>query len=191
MTVITYSNAVGRVPKELQVPEHPSAFRNVPEPLCGIVEPRTTEEPLENRIIETCWIKGPKWFEEKGGRKSDEGPKRGKLQMKRQTWDRGVFRETRKSRGREQLCKLWDKEDGKDLTWVEGQTEQREKRMENHNNWTVFSCKLPLTNSTDEKVRRERKMTTMMRWHHGFLCLSLLILSLCPKPASSQVRANS
>ncbi|XP_071778073.2 usherin [Centroberyx gerrardi] len=75
MTVITYSSAAGRLPKEIQVLEHSSAARNVPEPPSEILEPWNIPEPWENPTQESCRGKG------KDGVKQEK-----KIMMKRTRW---------------------------------------------------------------------------------------------------------
>ena len=199
MTVITYSSAAGRLPKEIQVLEHPLASGNVPEPLSEVLDPRTMLDPSENPILDSCGVKGQRWIEQR------DNERRGKVRRKRQRWGRWVNRES-------QWCNLrnkCNKEVRKDLksgrecaegrhksrtdvfgilsaAETEGKIEQREERMEKRKTWPVFPRPFHLKHITEGEVKREKNM--MMRWHHIFLWLILLLFSLCPKPASSQVR---
>lgn len=212
MTVITYSSAAGRLPKEIQVLEHPSASGNVPEPLSEILEPRTMPGPSENQIPGSCGVKGRRWIEQgddDGGAKGEEAKRKG------QTWGRGVSRE-RMNRGRgEEQCNLrnkCNKEVGKDLksegrcmegkdkskmgvsgnlsaAETEGEIKQREKRMGKRKRRPVFPFSpFHLKNIIEGDVKGEKSMMKETRWRHIFLWLTLLLFSLCPKPASSQVR---
>ncbi|TKS69913.1 Usherin Usher syndrome type IIa protein [Collichthys lucidus] len=80
MTVITYSSAAGRLPKEIQVLEHPCDSGNVPVPLFEIVEPRTMLDPTENPTREPCGVKGQRRIEQ------ERGAKGGIVKRRRQTW---------------------------------------------------------------------------------------------------------
>ncbi|XP_044201958.1 usherin [Thunnus albacares] len=202
MTAITYSSTARRPPKEIQVLEHPSASRNVPEPVSKSLDPRNMQEQPQNQILDSCGVKGRKWCEEKGGRKNEGG----KLQRKRQTWGRGVSKERMKRGGKEQRGNRkigkdrkgsWgERVDGKDKseTDVSGilsvaerddETKQSEKWMEKRKSWSAFLWKFPLKNSTAEEMKKEKNIMKGMRHGHIFLWLPLFFLSLCPKPASS------
>lgn len=211
MTVITYASAAGRLPKEIQVLEHPSASGNAPELLSEILEPRTTLNPSENQILESWRVKGQRRTKETESGKTEGGAKRGNLRGKRQTWGRGVRREGTKRGGREELCSLRKRVIGKDLkgsgkngvegkdksktdvsgilsaAQTEGEIKQCEKMMRIRKSWPVLLGLFLLKKMTEERGKREENVTGMRR-HHLFLWLALLLLSLCLKPASSQVR---
>ncbi|XP_039982949.1 usherin [Xiphias gladius] len=209
MTVITYASAAGRLPKEIQVLEHPSASGNAPELLSEILEPRTTLNPSENQILESWRVKGQRRTKETESGKTKGGAKRGNLRGKRQTWGRGVRREGTKRGGRAELCSLWKRVIGKDLkgsgkngvegkdkgktdvsgilsaAQTEGEIKQCEKMMRIRKSWPVLLGLFLLKKMTEERGKREENVTGMRR-HHLFLWLALLLLSLCLKPASSQ-----
>ncbi len=199
MRVITYSSAAGRLPKEIQVLEHPSASGNVPGPLSEILEPRTMLDPSENPIVVSCGVKGQIWIER---RHDDGGAKGEKAKRTRRTW------------GREERCNLRNKchkEVGEDLksegrcvegkdksktgvsgilsaAETEGEIRQREKRTGKRKRWPVFPWPFHLKNIAEGDVKGEKSMVKEMRWQHVFLWLTLVLFSLCPEPASSQVR---
>ncbi|KAM7406312.1 hypothetical protein PAMP_000697 [Pampus punctatissimus] len=182
MTAITYSSAAQRPLKEIQVLEHPSAPENVPELMSEIREPHNMQE--ENPIRR-----------EKEGLKNEGGAEGGKLQRKRQTGGTGVTKKKMNRGGKKQLR---NRIIGKDLKgswgkWVEAkereredEIKQREKWMEKDKSWSPFLWKFPLKNSTEAGWKKEKNIMKGMRHHLIFLWLPLLLLSLCPKPASSQ-----
>ncbi|XP_053172998.1 usherin [Scomber japonicus] len=207
MTAITYSSAARRPPKEMQVLEHPSASGNVTEPISEILQPWNMREQPENPILESSRVKGRKWCEEKEGRENDGGAKGGKLHRNRQTWGTGVSKEMMKRGGQEQLS---NRQVGKDLkgSWgklLEGKDksetdvsgilsvaerdddiEESEKWMKKLKSRSAFLWKFPLKNNTEGEVKKEKNIMEGMRHCHIFLWLLLLLLSLCPTPASSQ-----
>ncbi|TDH17235.1 hypothetical protein EPR50_G00006290 [Perca flavescens] len=208
MTVITYSSVAGRLPKEIQVLEHPSAPENVAEP--RFLEPQTMQDPLENPILESLGVKGQRWMEQR----EDEGETKGeKAKRNRQTWSRGVSRERMERVRREEQCNLRNKcnkkvrkdlksggklnesgglngkhESKTDVSGIlpaaetEGEIKQTEKRMAKRKTMPVFSWLFHLKNITETV----ENMMKGMRWHQIFLWLTLLLFSLCPKSASSQ-----
>ncbi|XP_029281914.1 LOW QUALITY PROTEIN: usherin [Cottoperca gobio] len=202
MTVITYSSPAGRFRKEIQVLGHPSAPGNVAEPLPEIGEPRTTLDPSENSIPESCGVKGQRWIDQR----DDEGGAEGeKAKRKRQTWGRGVSRERMQRGRREEQCNLRNKcnkkvvgkymeRKDKSKTYVsgfsgilsaaetEGEIKQTEKRMGKRKMWPVSSWPFHLKNITE----RGKAMMRTMRWNKILLRFILLVFTLCPKPASSQ-----
>lgn len=99
MTGITYSSAAGRLPKEIQVLEHPSSPGNVAEPPFKILEPSTTLDPSENPVPESCRVKGQRWLEHTG----NEGG--AKAEPQRHRWGRGVSKRMERGR-REEPCDL-------------------------------------------------------------------------------------
>lgn len=211
MTVITYSSAAGRLLKEIQVLGHPSASGNVPECLSEILEPWAMLDPVENLTVGSCGVRGRRWIEENEDWKTEGGASRGNLQRKRQTWGRGVGRESMKRGGREELCNLLKRVIRKDSkgSWTngvkgkdnsktdvsgilsavktEGEIEQWEKMRRKRQSWPSILWLFVLKKTTEEEVKREKNIVGM-KGHHFFLWLALLVLSLCLKPASSQVR---
>lgn len=196
MTVITYSNPARTLPKEIQIQKHLSACRNVPKSRPEMLD------PSEKLILECCGVKGLRWTEEKGDWKTEGGAKGDNVQRERQTWGLG-HNKWRMNRGRESLPKLcndskwgnrndmhrsWkDKTDASGMLSVaekEGEIAQRERE---NNLWPIFLWLLSLKNISEQKMKRQNIMR--MRWRHILFWLPLLFLSLCPKPASSQVRA--
>ncbi len=210
MTVITYSSAAGRLLKEIQVLEHPSTSRNVPEPLSEVLKPQTMLDPMEDLIQESCGVKGQRWIEQRDDKR---GAKREEVKKRRQTRGRGVSRE-RIDRGRRDeqhnFRNKCNKKVRKDLksgrecleerhkrregvfgirsAAEEVESKQKEERMEKLRRWSVFPCPFHLKNITEGEVKRAQNVMKRMRWHRIFLWLILLLFSLCPKPASSQVR---
>lgn len=201
MTVITYSSTAGSPLKEIQVLEHPSLSGNVAEPLSKIVEPWTMLNPSKNQTLEFCRVKGQKWIKQREAKGE-------KVKSKRETWGRGV---SRMKRGRrEEQCNLrnkYHKEVRKDLksgrecvegryknktddsgTLSEAERAIKQKEKGKRKRWPVFPLPFHLKNISDEEVKRGKNTMKGMRWHHVFLWL-ILLFSLCPKPASSQVRA--
>ncbi|XP_078016774.1 usherin [Epinephelus lanceolatus] len=209
MTVITYSSAAGRLPKKIQVLEHPSAPENVAEPLSELLEPRTMLDPSENPILDTCGVKGQGWIEQR----DDQGGAKGeKVKRKRQTWGRGVRTEEMDGgrRGEQfNLRKKCNRKVGEDLksgekcvvgkhkskadvsgilsaSETEGVIKQMDKRMGKRKKWPVFPWMLHLKSFIEGEEKREKKMMKGIRWHRVILWLILLLFSLCATPASSQ-----
>ncbi|XP_056269140.1 usherin isoform X3 [Pseudoliparis swirei] len=204
MTGITYSSAAGRLPKEIQVLEHPSSPGNVAEPPFKILEPSTTLDPSENPVPESCRVKGQRWLEHTG----NEGG--AKAEPQRHRWGRGVSKRMERGR-REEPCDLGIKcnkdinkylnnggkcAKGKDNSTTDvcgisgilstaetdGEREKREKRMRERKTWPVSPWPLYLKVITG----RRENMMKRMKWHHLFIWFTLLLFSLCPTPASSQ-----
>lgn len=204
MTVITYSSAAGRLPKEIQVLEHPCDSGNVPVPLFEIVEPRTMLDPSENPTREPCGVKGQRRIEQGD---DERGAKGGIVKRRRQTWVRGFSRERMNRGRREEQCNLRNKcnkqvrktlKSGRecvegrhksrtDVSWT-GEIKRREERMGERRRWPVFPRPFHLNNITEGEVKSGTITMKGMRRHHIFLWFALLLFSLCPKPASSQVR---
>ncbi|XP_031695980.1 uncharacterized protein LOC116378279 [Anarrhichthys ocellatus] len=208
MTVVTYLSAAGRRAIEIQVPEHPMLPGNVAEPLSKILKPGTMPDLSENPMLKSGKVKGQRWLEQ---RRSEGGAKAERAKTQRQKWGRGVCRE-RMERGRRE--ERWDlrikcnKEinkclkkggkcmEGKDKSTTdvcgisgilsaaetEGENQQRETRMRERKIWPVFPWPFYLKNVTG----REKHMMKRMKWRPLFICLALLLFSLCPSPASSQ-----
>ncbi|XP_070688414.1 usherin [Pempheris klunzingeri] len=177
MTVITYSSAAGRLPKEIQVLEHPSASGNVPEPLSEILEPRNMLGPMKNPALESCGVKGQKRIEERGVEEEAKGEK---AKRKRQKWGRGVSRERMSRRRREEQWNLrnkGNKEVRKDLKSGVKCLEVKDER-----NTDVSG----ILSAAEGEVKKGNNMMKGMRWQHIILWLAVLLFSLCPKPASSQ-----
>ncbi|XP_008295345.1 usherin-like, partial [Stegastes partitus] len=153
-------------------------------------------EPSEKPIPERCGVKGLRWTEEE---ESEGGATGGNLQRKRQTWGRGGNRERMKG-GREELGNVWkdgkweknpqgsrkngpkekNKKDGMlSVTERGGAILQMEKMTRKKKRWPDFLWPMPQKNINEERMKRKMNIGI-------FLWLSLLFLSLCPKPASSQ-----
>lgn len=193
MTVITYSSAAGRLPKEIQVPEHPSASGDAPEPLSEILKPQTMPDTSGNPIPEWCRVKGQEWI----GQRDEET-------RKSQTWVRGVSRKRMKGGKREERCNLRTKHEEEveeefksgrecvegrrksktDVSWILSAAKQKEERMGKRKRWPVFPLPRHLKNITAGETKRGKNTT----WHHIFVWLIFLLFSLCLTPASSQVR---
>ncbi|XP_030271338.1 usherin [Sparus aurata] len=191
MTVITYSSAAGRLPKEIQVFEHPSASGDAPEPLSEIPEPRTMPDPSGNPIQESCGVKGQGWI----GQRDEET-------WKSQTWGRGVSTKRMKGGKREEWCNLRNKREEEveeelksgrecvegrrksktDVSSILSAAKQKEERMGKRKRWSVFPLPRHLKNITAGEAKRGKNTT----WHHIFVWLILLLFSLCLTPASSQ-----
>ncbi|XP_070842368.1 usherin [Chaetodon trifascialis] len=209
MTVITYSSAAGRLPKEIQVLEHPFASGNVPEPLSEILEPQTTPHPSENPSLVSGGVKGQRWTEHR----DDEGRAKGEKAKRRwQTWGRGVSGERMNRGRREEPCNLRNKcnkevrtdlKSGResvegshksktDISGIlsaaetEGEIKQEDGRMATRKSWLVSPRPFYLKNITEGEVKRGKNMMKGVRWHHIFLWLILLLFSLCPEAASAQ-----
>lgn len=185
MTVITYSSTAGSPLKEILVLEHPSASGNVPEPLLKSIEPQTMQVPSNNLSLEFCVVKGQKWIEQ-GDAKEE------KVERKRETCGRGVS--SMKSGRTEEQCNFknrYYKKVRKDLKsslgYMEGwgrsnrddpgtdsARKQREKKNEE--------------NISEGEARRQKSTMKRIRWHHISIWLTLLLFSLGPNTASSQVR---
>ncbi|XP_035991625.1 usherin [Fundulus heteroclitus] len=182
MTVITYSNGVGRLQNQILVLEHPSACGNVPEPVSGFLEPETNLDSLE--IQERYGIKHIKATEEKNRNKEQS------IRRKLQRPGREVNSDRKEHRKDVKGCPKLEKGDdknGTDLTvtcsFRENGSEilRREKMTQNKHLRLVFA--FPHQSFDEEKT----VMNFMgLRWHKVLLWLPLLLLSLCPKPASSQ-----
>lgn len=200
MTVITYSSAAGRLPKEIQVLEHPCDSGNVPVPLSEIVEPRSMLDPSENPIREPFGVKGQRWIEQ-GDERGAEGEK---VKRRRQRLVRGFTRERMNRGRREKQCNLRNKcnkevrKSGRecvegrhktrtDVSWT-GEIKQREGGMGKRKRRPVFPRPFHLNNITEGEVKSGTITMEAMRRHHIFLWFTLLLFSLCPNPASSQVR---
>lgn len=199
MTVITYLSTAGKLPKEIQVLEHPSASRNAPEPLFEIEEPRTMWDPSDSPIPGFCGVSGRSTTKGKDDLKVGGGVKRGNWQRKKQTWGRGDGTERMKKGGREDLCNLEKKvirnyskgngqsrREGEDksrtdvsgiLLGAETKGEINQWAMRKGKRWPVFLWR------TEEKVK---KISMAIRRYHVFLWLTVL-LSQCLQPASAQV----
>ena len=193
MTVITYSSAAGRLPKEIQVLEHPSASGDAPEPLSEIPEPRTMPDPSGNPIPESCRVKGQGWI-----RQREEETR------KSQTWGSGVSRKRVNGGKREELCNLRNKREEEveeelksgrecvegrrksktDVSGILSAAKLKEERMGNRKRWPVFPLPWHLKNITEGEAKRGKNAM----WHHIFVWSVLLLFSLCLTPASSQVR---
>ncbi|XP_068431767.1 usherin [Clinocottus analis] len=204
MTVITYSGAAGRLPKEIHVPSLPG---NVAEPLSKILEASTTLDPSENPILEFCRVKGQRWLEHRG---NEGGAKPQRAEMQRQKWGRGVSREKMERGMRKELCDLRIKRN-KNIKYLrnggncakakdkytadvcgissilsdaetEDESKQREKRMREWKIWPVSPWPFYMKIITG----RGKNMMKRMKWHHLFIWFTLLLFSLYPTPASSQ-----
>lgn len=181
MTVITYSSTAGSPPKEILVLEHPSASGNVLEPLFKIIEPQTMLDPSKNLSPEFCVVKGQKWNGH--GEARDE-----KGERKRETCGRGV---SSIKRGRtEERCNFRNKyyeKVRKELKSGRGYVEgwHRSKR---DNPATDGARKQKVKKSEDKISEGEVRRQKNMRWHHISLWLTLLLFSLGPNTASSQVK---
>ncbi|XP_069030560.1 usherin [Embiotoca jacksoni] len=208
MTVITYSNASGRLQKEIQVLEHPSASGNVPRPLPEILDPGAMPGPPQNPSPDCCGVKGQRQNEGRDDQETEGGARGGNVQKKRQTWGRGVNR-NRMKRGREAPSNSWndEREIGKDpqgsgkngikwknetdvsgtlsVTEREGEITHGENRVRKKKRRPALLWPL-LPNDIDEEKVTRRTNIVGMRWRHFILWLPLLFLSLCPKPASPQ-----
>ena len=188
MTVITYSDGAGRLLYKIQVPEHPSAYRNVPQPLFEILEPGTMLDPVE--IQEGSGVRSPRLIEEKEGRKA------GNIKKELQTLRTLNSRRKDLRKYRKGCGKNTAKGKDKNKTHVSGmlslrenngEISQREKRSRKKKLWLLIMWLLPLKIISEEKMKMQMKIIGL-RWHHVFFWLPLLFLSLCPKLASSQVR---
>lgn len=209
MTVIIYSSTAGSLLREIHALEHPSASGNVAEPLSKIVEPWTMLDPSKNPTLEFCGVKGQKWIKKRDGNRKAEVEK---ATRKRETWGKGVRKMKRERR--ETQCNIrnkYHKEVRKDLksgrecsegrhksktddsgtlspTETEGAIKQKEKKKGKKKRWSVFPLHFHLKNISEGEVKRGKNMMKGMRSHRIFLWFILLLFSLCPKTASSQVR---
>nr|XP_046239587.1 usherin [Scatophagus argus] len=206
MTVMTYSGTAARRPKKIPVLGHLSTSENVAEPLFNTEEPRTMLDPLENPSLESGGVKGQGWIEQR----ANEGEE---VKRKRQTWGSRVSSESMNGGRRERQwnfrnkCTKQVRKDlqsgrecmggrhttGTDLFGVlsaaetEREIKRKEEKREKMKNWPVFSQPFHLKSITEGEVKRGKNIMKGTRGHHIFLWLILLLLlSLCPKPASSQ-----
>lgn len=201
MTVITYSSAAGRIEKKIQVLEDSSSSGNVPEPLSESPGPRIMLDHFENQILESCEVKGRRRTDEED-QKPEEEVAGGNLQRRRQQWGRGVDEErvktgqreaarmrnrncpkgNRKNKGEEKEQSSTDGLKSLSPGETRGEIKQCEKRTRRRTQLPARVCASLPPNAS----REGRNMATGGR--QTFLWIALLILSLCPNPASSQVR---
>lgn len=189
MTVITYSNGAGRLLSKILVPEHPSAYGNVPQPFSEILEPGTMLDPL--KVQECSRVRSPRPIEKY------EGRQRRKTQKEVQTLGRRLNSRRKDVRKKQKECgENTVKGEDENETHVSGmlsirenksEISQREKRSRKKNLWLVVLWLLPLKIISEEKMKMQINVIGL-RWHPVFLWLPLLFLSLCPNLASSQVR---
>lgn len=192
MTVITYSSAAGRLQKEIQVPP---ASGNVPQHLSEFLEPGAVPGPSENPVLGCCGVRGQRRAEERNHRKAKEGA--GNLEWKRRTWSRGVNRE----RTEGELCNVYSAGKREIKNDLEDKGRKALKGKDKKTDVCEWSSVTEEKHRITKRMRKkmclplkhinEDKMTIMGRRHHIFICLLLLILSLCAEPTLSQVRMSS
>lgn len=210
MTVVTYSSAAGRLLNEIKVLEHSSLPVDVAEPPFKVFEPGAMLDPSENPVLVSPDVKGRRWLEPRG---NEGGATAERAKKRRQKRVRGVDWERMERGRREQQWHLKmecnqtitkcvenggkrvrgeDKSPAdvrgisgimSEYTETEGEIKQREKRMRSTQIWPLF----PWPFYTKNITVRGKSMMKRMKWHHLFIWLPLLF-SLCPTPASSQVR---
>lgn len=143
------------------------------------------QDPSKNPTLEFCGVKGHKWIKKRDGKRKSEGEKE------------KTMRETKiKRERREMQCRIrnkYHKEVRKDLKSGRECFEGRHKsKTEDHGS-------LSATEGAIKKKKRwsmiplqgegkRAKNMKGMRWHRLSLWFMLLIFTLCPKTASSQVR---
>ncbi|XP_014832285.1 PREDICTED: usherin-like isoform X1 [Poecilia mexicana] len=181
MTVITYSNGVGRLQNKILVLEHPSACENVPEPASEILEPGTTLDFLK---IQECYgVKHIKRTEEK----NDIGEQ--SIQRKFQTMARGINSDGKEHRKDVKECLKFVKGEDKSETDLMGVCSCREKSEILHREKRIYAKQIWLIFSlSHQSINEEKNRMNFLglRWHKVLPFLTLLFLSFYPKPASSQ-----
>ncbi|XP_041646715.1 usherin [Cheilinus undulatus] len=194
MTVITYSSAAGRFPKEIQVREHLPASGNALEPLSGILEPQT----MLLSSLGSGEVIGQKWMEL---RKEERGVKERK---RRPAWSRRVNREKmNRNRCEEQRdlrnkcqkenqifltkCVKGDNKNSMNISGnlLQGEVKHREKMLEERQTWPAC-VPVHLKSIPKGDLKRGKNIMTRMKPHRIFLWITLLLYSMCATPASSQ-----
>lgn len=74
---------------------------------------------------------------------------------------------------------------------IEDTRNQKETKKEQRKQRRIVPLPFHLKNAFEGGLRRGKKMMKRMRGHHIFLWLILLLFSLCPKSASSQVSSQN
>ncbi|XP_029354432.1 usherin [Echeneis naucrates] len=156
-----------------------------------VQQPRTTLDPSEN-LLPGCLIKGQSWTKEKEGQKTEERVERGvggqrmtrggrenlaKRAIQKDSNKCGQSKRKGHSNGKTNVSEIVSAED------TEGGFKQGEKRMRKRKSCPFFPWLVLLTDMTKEKMAKEKNIKAT-RQHH--IWLSILFLSLCLKPASSQ-----
>lgn len=194
MTAIAYSSTAGGPVKGVLPLEHLSTSRPCAEPLSKILGPRTMLEPSQCPHREALGVKCKKWTERGGGETEAEGDR---VRSWKVTWDRGVRRAAR--RLKDEGCRA------RNISVVEGswrkcvesrrvvtarltaiETEGATKRKEQirGNKWKKRPFCLNSISVGEAKTRRKMDQQRL----RVFLWLTILLFSLCPEMASSQVR---
>lgn len=186
MTVITYSRG-GHLLKEFQVLECPSASWNVAELLSKFAEPWTMLDPLISLTLQFFEVKGQRWME-----KDAKGEKGKRMSGTRRKWMKRTticFRNTNQNNvikdpesGRECLERRLGNRVDDSGTLSAAETEGVINGKE-EGRWKWCSVFLP---SFYQKTTSEGYIMK----HPLFLWLILVLITLCPKTASSQVRAT-
>lgn len=183
MTVITYSNGVGKLQNKILVLEHPLACKSVPDPLSELLEPGTVLDFLK---IQECYgVKHIKRTEKKNNIREQS------IQRKFQTMSRGIDSDGKEHRKDVKGCLKFVKGEDKretDLTGLcscreKSEILHREKRTNTKQIWLIFSL-------SHQSINEEKNRMNFLglRWHKVLPFLALLFLSFYPRPASSQVR---
>lgn len=164
MTVITYSNGVGKL--QNKVPEHPSSWQHVPRG-SGMLSPevpqccggrRCAETKKEGRSMQN--VKG-RW------QKSSKG-----VNFPKDLKGGGVKRE---SMNEMEVSRMFLKSE--------------ERRMRGRKLWDTSPVLPPLRNMTESNTGMQICFVGL-NWHQVLVWWCLLFLSLCTPLASSQVRAT-
>lgn len=181
MTVITYSSAAGSPAKGIPVRQH----------LSKSLGPWTMPHPSTCPRLEVCGVKGQTGIEERGSKREEE--------EERETWD-GVIRrigrnlscrEAGKGRVIWRTCLEREADTREILTAAEtkGAIKQTEEDNGGSKTWPFSPVSFLLKKISEGGVKTGRK--TMNRMHERvwlFVWFTLLLLfSLCPNMASSQV----
>lgn len=190
MTAIAYSSTAGGI-----LPlQHLSTSRNCAEPLSKILGPRTMLDPSKCPHREVFGVKGKEWKERRGGETEaeEDRAKSGKV-----TLDRGPKRVERRlkdegchERNISVVGGSWRKcvESRRDvtgrLTAIETEGAIKKKEENKGNKWKKWPFCLNSISMVEVKTRRTMDQQRL----HVFLWLTILLFSLCPKMASSQVR---
>ncbi|KAM4744035.1 usherin isoform 2-T2 [Anableps anableps] len=182
MTVITYSNGVGRLQNKILVLEHLSACRNVPESLSEILEPGTMLDSL--KIQEYYGVKHIKRTDEKNDSREQS------IQRKFQVMGQGINSDRKEHRKDVKGCLRLAKGEDKTKTNLMGMCSFREKRSEIlQREKRIYTKQFRLMFAlAHQSINEEKnKMNFLrLRWHKILLWLTLFFLIFYPKPASSQ-----
>lgn len=158
MEPLTYSRMSGCLLKEIEVLDHPSTSRNVSEPPSRAA----MLDPSKNPTVQF------------GGMNSTMVDTSNHQEVRK---DPDTVRHNRESNVPRTAV----------AAKIEGIRNQKETKKEQRNELCVVPLPFHLKNAFEGGLRRGKKMMKQMRGRHILLWLILLLFSLCPKSASSQV----